>query len=189
MNITSDEILKNQFVKTPTSIQNLILSSEFESSLNTINATNDIEAEKRARIENEVVLVLLGLESLNDFEKNLKNNAGISQEKTQSVTKDIVEKIITPIEEDLRIFLEKELQEEEEEEISEIEKEEDVTTKKTEAITQRKEEEAVAEVVKAPVNELPLKKEVVDASTEKMRRVLRENSKTVSIKNLIANLK
>ncbi|MFC1731424.1 hypothetical protein ACFL6I_13985 [candidate division KSB1 bacterium] len=166
-------ILENQFDKLPESLQTFIVSNDFKESLKSIAIDYNLDDKKQTSLENETLMVLLGLEPLNDLEKNLEDNIGLTKEQVPEVIKNVAEKIITPIEDDLRIFLEKELEEE---------NEKDTRTEET------KEETPKVSSLEASAQAEPIKKETVGADTEEMKKMLRENSKTVNIKNLIANL-
>jgi len=162
------EILETQFDKLPESLQAFIVSGNFKESIKNIRVSLNLDDKKQTVIENETLMVLLGLESLSDLEKNLKDNAGLTQERALNVVKEIAEKMISPVETDLREFLEEELREELQEENVGKESRQETTINSGE-VTTKIEERGV--------------------STEEMKKLLRENSKSVNIKNLIANLK
>ena len=151
-----DPLLKKQFNKLPKNIRDFIISDTFKDGIKSITSEHHV-LNKDTEIENEIVFILLGLEPLLDLEKNLKNDAELTQEQIQNITSDILEKIITPVKDDLSVFLEKELRDERE--------------------GGNKAQETVGETLKK------------ENSPEDIKRVLRENSKTVSVKNLIANIK
>lgn len=163
-------ILENQFNKLPKPLQTFVISDDFIENLNSLGKDNNLKSEEQTVLENETMMIFLGLESFADLEENLVRNAQLTQEQALEVAKSVLEKIITPVEEDLRTFLEKEIQEEEEQDISNIERVEETTTEEMGTFTQ-------------------IKKEGTDTDTEEIKKLLRENSKTVNIKDLIANLK
>jgi len=100
-----------------------------------------------------------------ELEENLINTANLTREQARDVTMSIFDKIITPdIEEVLRTFLKKELEQENSE----------VDTQKTEELN----------VSQEKPKEVPTKN-----SSEEIKKLLRENSKTVNVKNIISNLK
>ena len=101
----------------------------------------------------------MGLEPLSDLEKNLISEGGINQEQARTIVDDVFQQIITPVENELRTFLEKELLEEES--LSDDSGGEGVLGEESGG----------------------------NSDTEDIKKVLRENSKTVNVKNLIANLK
>lgn len=186
-NIT--DILQNQFNKLSKPLQTFIISDDFIDNLKSLGKDYNLDGKKQTVLENETMMIFLGLESFADLEENLIQNAQLTQEQALGVAKDVLKKIITPVGEDLRVFLEREIQEEEERDISNIEKEEGMDTEEIRTVTQTKEVAHTVGEAKALIQEVPLKKEGTDTDTEEIKKLLRENSKTVNIKNLIANLK
>jgi len=150
-------ILENQFDRLPESLQTFIISDEFKENLRNIGSNHNLDDKKQTDLENETLMVLLGIKPFTELRGSLIQDNKLTQEQAQDIMSDVFEKIITPIEEDLRTFLEKELQEESEEETK--------------------------------VRDIPSVESEGSVNTEEMKRLLRENSKTTSIKNLIANLK
>ncbi len=160
-------ILENQFNKLPESLQTFIISNDFKESLKNIGKGFDLDDKKQTFLENETLMIILGLEPLNDFGKNLKERGKFAQEQIHNVIKNVLEKIINPIEGDLHTFLEKELQEEETEG-GEPEKEISGQNNGQKDNNEKGEE---------------------NTNSEEIKKMLRKNSKTVNIRNLIETIK
>ncbi|MBI2618037.1 hypothetical protein HYW58_01135 [Candidatus Kaiserbacteria bacterium] len=158
-------IVRNQFKKAPRAIQDLLLSPKLTESLKTITAKHTQDKEKRDAVENEVMMVLLGLESLNDLEANLTEEGSFTQEQAIHIAQDITLSIILPVENELRVFLQKEL----------------ATSEENIPLSAENNAE------ESPEKEMGRQAEGVEI--EKIKNLLRENRKTVSVKNIVANLK
>ena len=161
------EILENQFEKLPKSLQTFIISNNFRDGIKDIVYKLNLDDKKQTFLENETLMIILGLEPLNDFGKNLKERGEFAQEQIHNVIKNVLEKIINPIEGDLHTFLEKELQEEETEG-GEPEKEIDEQNNEQEDSNKKGEE---------------------NTDSEEIKKMLRKNSKTMNVRNLIKNIK
>lgn len=153
------DILEAQFNTLPESIQHFIVSNDFTNAVKKISENRNLNSTTLLSLENETLMVLMGLEPLSDLEKNLISEGGINQEQARTIVDDVFQQIITPVENELRTFLEKELLEEES--LSDDSGGEGVLGEESGG----------------------------NSDTEDIKKVLRENSKTVNVKNLIANLK
>jgi len=169
-----------------------VTSGRFEKATKAVGVSNNFNSDQQTVLENEMIMILLGLESFANLEANLIRDAHLTQEHIQKVIEGVLKEVIVPIEHDLRTFLEKELQEETVDDSASAEGEvtseassADAPSVATEPSTDVKQETTESKTpVEEPKEEMP----PIDEKTKNMRQLLRENSKTVNIKNLIASL-
>ena len=83
-------------------LQKIVLSSDLNKKLLDVTKKNNVRVDQAAVIENEVVLLLLGMSPPKDFTKHLANRAHMSREEAQIVADDIDQNIFQPIREELK---------------------------------------------------------------------------------------
>ncbi len=171
MDLVAEKTLQNQFAQLPQGLQEFLVSDQLQKDLGDLFSKHQIqEIGLRTAVENELIFTLLGLESLNDFAERLLM-VGVPTDTTEEFERDIVENIIAPISDELADFLQKQTEGED----SSI-REESAPTKPQ---TQSFETETSQKVSEDGNNR---------TSAERVKELLRQNSKTVNIKNLIDNL-
>jgi len=107
-----NEIIQKQISNLPNEIKKIIANKLWFPLIEQVSATNNFSIEQKTALENEVLFVLLGMELLSDFEKNLQENMGISEHISKNISDEIYENVFKRIEE----FLPKEVESEDTEE-------------------------------------------------------------------------
>lgn len=185
MNQSTRDILKVQYAKLPDSLQELVRTPELGENIDAISKTHGLSPEATNTVSDEALLVVLGLSPLTELGDSIATETGISKEEAETIAREITQKIIAPIADDLADFLEKESAA--------------VGEGRTEAPQLPTTEIPVRPVaIPVEVEEKPLQGAAQTATplpkadkddAAEMRRVLRENSKTVDIKDFLESLK
>ena len=104
----------------PKALQSAITSADVEKKLRALSETHKLHLDQWQKLENEVMLALLGFQPVENLEANIKNEVGIAEEEAKALAGDIADTIFEPI----RAELEKELggTATEEEKVSEVQK-------------------------------------------------------------------
>jgi len=101
-----DDALKERFDKLPKVIQNAITSADVEKRMRELADTHKLHIDQWQALENEVMLTLLGVQPIEDLERNLKTEVNVSSEIAGSLASDISKIVFEPI----RAELERELE-------------------------------------------------------------------------------
>lgn len=101
-----EKALKERFQKLPKVLQNAITSADVEKRMRELADTHKLHLDQWQSLENEVMLTLLGVQPIEDLEKNLKNEVVVSSETAKSLAGDISKIVFEPI----RAELERELE-------------------------------------------------------------------------------
>lgn len=88
MNNIIDKELVEKFKRLPKEVQEAILSVNLSHSLQEIVRNNKLLIDQSGKLEMEVVLVLLGLEPISDFIKNVSKQLSIDTEKAAKIAQD-----------------------------------------------------------------------------------------------------
>ena len=88
-----DDILKERLQELPKAVRDAIASAELEKKLQELAERHKLHLDKWDALENEVMLTLLGLESIDKLEENIKNEVGVPAETASALAEDIAEKI------------------------------------------------------------------------------------------------
>ena len=102
-----DEKLKERFNALPKALQNAITAAEIEKKLRALSETHKLHLDQWQKLENEVMLALLGFQPVENLETNIKNEVGIAEEEAKALAGDIADTIFEPIREELERELEK----------------------------------------------------------------------------------
>jgi hypothetical protein len=97
-----NEDLKKQFDRLPAEIQRAILDTNLSEKLQQITKNNKLMIDQAGSLQIETILVLLGLQPLNNYINNVKENVGLSDEQAKSVAKSVDELIFVNIRESLK---------------------------------------------------------------------------------------
>lgn len=97
-----NEDLKKQFDRLPAEIQQAILDTNLSEKLQQITRDNKLMIDQAGSLQVETILVLLGLQPLNSYIDNIKQNVGLSDEEAKSVAKSVDELIFVNIRESLK---------------------------------------------------------------------------------------
>jgi hypothetical protein len=95
------QIYKERFSTLPEKIQVAILSNDLQDKFNNISIKRSLPLDQSTAIENEALLVMLGLESTKSFIDNIQKNAGLSREKSTLIVHDINSEIFSSIRDSL----------------------------------------------------------------------------------------
>src|SRR3989344_5827460 len=102
-----NEKLQARFLQLPRALQNAITSAEIEKKLRGLSETHKLHLDQWQKLENEVMLALLGFQPVENLEANIKNEVGIAEEEAKALAGDIADTIFEPIREELERELEK----------------------------------------------------------------------------------
>lgn len=111
----TQQIIKKQLNTLPSDIKKAILSVDLREKLKMIAEKNNFHIDQAGNLENETMFVMLGLESPDNYENNIKREMRISEEQAKLITADINKEIFLPIRESLREMHKEELKDEEQE--------------------------------------------------------------------------
>ncbi|MCW9054943.1 MAG: hypothetical protein OQJ98_03135 [Candidatus Pacebacteria bacterium] len=169
-------IIKDQYVKLPPSIREFVRSTKLEDKIDALTNAYALSSEVAQTVSDETLLVIMGLSPFAELSANIAKEAEIPEDTAYTISTEITADLIVPIADDLADFLEKEEKEELREELS---------SPPTTRIAGR---EKVA--IKPPIEHTEERSKVTkESEVATVRQMLRENSKTVDIKDFLANLK
>jgi hypothetical protein len=101
-----DEALKEQFAKLPKVVQDAITSADVEKHMRELANTHKLHLDQWQKLENEVMLALLGIQSADDLEKNIRSEVVVSSETAKALTESISKIVFQPIRAELERQLE-----------------------------------------------------------------------------------
>src|SRR3989344_1371149 len=78
--VNIEEELKTRFLELPEAVQDAITSADVDSRLRELSVTHKLHLDQGQKLENEVMLALLGIQSLEKLEENIKNEVGVPAE-------------------------------------------------------------------------------------------------------------
>ena len=96
-----NEKLQARFLQLPKALQNAITSADVEKKLRGLSETHKLHLDQWQKLENEVMLALLGFQRVENLETNIKNEVGIADEEAKALAVDIADTIFEPIREEL----------------------------------------------------------------------------------------
>ena len=99
------EEMQKQFLQLPKVVQDAINSSEIEKRLQLLATTNKLHFDQWEKLENEVMLTLLGLQAVEQLQQNIRSEVGTTDEVAKALADDISRTIFEPI----RAQMEKEI--------------------------------------------------------------------------------
>lgn len=97
--------IQERFKQLPKVVQDAITSADVEKRMRTLADTQKLHLDQWESLENEVMLALLGFQPIEDLEKNIKSEVGVSDEIAKSLTADISKLVFEPIREELERHL------------------------------------------------------------------------------------
>lgn len=112
MDETTQQDLKKQFQALPVELQKAIVSIDLPTKLQEIIKNNKLMLDQAGNLETEIQLVLLGVEPLDNFIKNLVNNVGLSNIQASIIAHDVNELVFKGIREALKTINDQILEEE-----------------------------------------------------------------------------
>lgn len=100
------EIIKNRYEELPADIQQAIKSTDLASKFNLIANKHSLHIDQSGALQTETILVMLGLESTNDYVNNLQKGLEISRNEALSLAGDVNREILDSIRTSLRVLQE-----------------------------------------------------------------------------------
>ncbi|MBP9715004.1 MAG: hypothetical protein KBD52_00740 [Candidatus Pacebacteria bacterium] len=98
------KVLKERFEALPKSIQDMIMSTNYEETLLKIGQNNKLNVAQLAVLEKETTMVMMGLTDPEDFEEDLTRELGVSKELGFVIVAEINEEIFKDIRSLLKIM-------------------------------------------------------------------------------------
>jgi len=100
-----EKALKERFAKLPVVVQQAITSADVEKRMRELADTNKLHLDQWQSLENEVMLALLGVQPIENLEKNIQSEVGVSAETAMTLANAVSKIVFEPI----RAELEREL--------------------------------------------------------------------------------
>jgi len=94
-NTTKQELFEH-FKEMPSEVQNLIRDFDLNKELETIQETKPLQEGQKMAIQNEIVLIFLGLSDVVSLTINIRNSAQISRERAEKISTAIQQNILMP---------------------------------------------------------------------------------------------
>ncbi len=98
--------MQERFTKLPKVIQDAITSADVEKHLRELANTHKLHLDQWTKLENEVMLALLGFEPVGDLAKNIKSEVGTDEASSVAIAADISKIVFEPIRGELERLLE-----------------------------------------------------------------------------------
>ncbi|MDO8481897.1 MAG: hypothetical protein Q7S75_02340 [bacterium] len=96
-----EDELKKRFLQLPQPLRKAIISADIEDKLHKLSESHKLHLDQWQKLENEVMLALLGFQQVEKLEENIKNEVGVSAEIASALAGDIADTIFLPIREEL----------------------------------------------------------------------------------------
>ena len=96
MNTELSNTLLKTFLELPQELRDLLVSKNFADTLSVITEGHPLQEHQTIAVENEVVLIMLGLESPKGLVTNIRHRAQISRDRAEKIVKTVNEKILFP---------------------------------------------------------------------------------------------
>jgi hypothetical protein len=93
--------LQKRFSQLHPVVQNAITSAQVTERLQELSETHKLHFDQWDKLENEVMMALLGIEKIEDLETNLRTEVGLSSEAASTISADVFTKIFGPIREEM----------------------------------------------------------------------------------------
>jgi hypothetical protein len=94
-------VLKQRFALLPKAVQHAILSSNIERHLQELSKEHKLHLDQWVNLENEVMMVLLGLRPLDELSGRIRAETGVSAEDAAHIAQKVSESIFEPIRREL----------------------------------------------------------------------------------------
>lgn len=98
--------MQERFTKLPKVVQDAITSADVEKHLRELANTHKLHLDQWTKLENEVMLALLGFEPVGDLAKNIKSEVGTDEASSVAIAADISKIVFEPIRGELERLLE-----------------------------------------------------------------------------------
>jgi|SRR5665213_719383 len=93
--------LQERFKQLPQVVQDAINSADVEKRMRSLADTQKLHLDQWEALENEVMLALLGFQPVEDLEKNIKSEVGVSDEVAASLSAEVSKIVFEPIRQEL----------------------------------------------------------------------------------------
>lgn len=103
-----EEILKEQWEKVPRDIKTAVLSPDLEKNLETILTSNNLPLYKMKSLENETILLMIGMSGTDDYIEEVGKIFSLSEDMVEKILTDVDRLILAPIKDSLIEFTDKE---------------------------------------------------------------------------------
>ncbi|OGG72615.1 hypothetical protein A3A38_03200 [Candidatus Kaiserbacteria bacterium RIFCSPLOWO2_01_FULL_53_17] len=103
---TIDDQVQQRFQQLPKVVQDAITSTDVERRLRKLADTQKLHVDQWESLENEVMLTLLGIETVESFEKNITSEVGVTSDVAHILAENINTIVFEPIRQELERQLE-----------------------------------------------------------------------------------
>lgn len=100
------EELKERFLALPKIVQDAVTSADIEKHLRSLADTQRLHIDQWQKLENEVMLTLLGLQQIENLQKNIKSEVGVDDTIAQELAENVNKIVFEPIRQELERQLE-----------------------------------------------------------------------------------
>src|SRR3989338_2102106 len=100
-NPTIEEQLQERFLALPKSLQDAITSADIDKRLRELSEKQKLHLDQWQKLENEVMLTLMGLEEAENLEENIRKEVALPDEDASALATDIARTIFQPVREEL----------------------------------------------------------------------------------------
>ncbi len=101
-----DDLIKQRFAQLPKVVQEAITSADVEKRMRELADTQKLHLDQWESLENEVQLTLLGVQPIEELQKNIKKEVGVDDATAKTLTEEISKIVFEPIREELERQLE-----------------------------------------------------------------------------------
>jgi hypothetical protein len=101
-----DAKIAERLKQLPKVVQDAITSADVQQRMRTLADTQKLHLDQWESLENEVMLALLGFQPIEDLEKSIKNEVGVSDEIAKTLTAEISKIVFEPIRQEMERQLE-----------------------------------------------------------------------------------
>jgi len=98
------QIIKDRYKELPADIQEAIKSTDLAAKFAKISEKHSLHIDQSGALQTETILVMLGLESSDDFVENVKKGLEVSRDEAVALAKDVNTEILDSIRNSLRIL-------------------------------------------------------------------------------------
>ena len=97
---------RKRFKELPKVVQDAITSADVEKRMRALADTQKLHLDQWESLENEVMLALLGFQPVEDLEKNIKSEVGVTDDVAKTLTEEVSKIVFEPVREELERELE-----------------------------------------------------------------------------------
>ncbi len=99
--VNVDDAIKERFKQLPKVVQDAITSANVQKQLQELASGHKLHVDQWSKLENEVMLTLLGFSQTTEMAANLQNEVGVSAEEATGLANDINKIVFEPIRQEL----------------------------------------------------------------------------------------